>query len=97
MFRNVNLSNPENAFQGNLAKEKTKKKHFIASGGTSFENFSATRQPWLCLHGFDVCNGLPKKSFGYVTELCTNSNDIYQVAEALQYFLQKKYRWQNAC
>ena len=35
---------------------------FRVSGGTYFENFSALRQPWWRLRGFDMCTSLPKKT-----------------------------------
>ena len=62
MFRNVNLSNLENACQRNLRTESARECIYRASGGTGFENFSARRQPWWRLCGFDVCTGLRKKT-----------------------------------
>ena len=62
VFCNVNLGNLENVLQRNLKTGRARECIFRASGGTNFENFSAQHQPWWCLHGFDVCTSLPKKT-----------------------------------
>ena len=56
VFRNVSLSNLENVLQRNLRTNRARECH----RSTYFENFSARRQPWWCLRGFDVCTSMPK-------------------------------------
>ena len=51
----------ENILQRNPRTDRASECIFKLSGGKNFENFSAQHQPRWCLHGFDVCTGLPKK------------------------------------
>ena len=43
-------------------EEQTARECSRVSGGTHFENFSALRQPWWSLRGFDMCTSRPKKT-----------------------------------
>ena len=54
-------------FYKEIEEQTAKECIFRVSGGTYFENFSALRQPWWRLRGFDMCTSLPKKNSGYVT------------------------------
>ena len=62
VFHNESLSNIENVLQRNLRTDRGREWIFRVSGGTNFEHFSARCQPWLHLHGFNVCTILPKKT-----------------------------------
>ena len=46
VFYHVNVSNLENALQGNLRTGRVRECIFKASGGTDFENFLAQWQAW---------------------------------------------------
>ena len=62
VFHNVNLSYSENILQTNLRTDRAGEFIFKASGGTNIESFFVHFQPCLCLCGFDVCTGLPRKT-----------------------------------
>ena len=75
VFRNVRLSNLENVLQRNLRTGKARECILRVSGGTNFENFSAQRQPWQHLRGFNVYRSAQKNS-GYVTGSYISSNHV---------------------
>ena len=54
VYRNVNLDNLENVLQINLRTDSAGEFIFRESGGTNFKSFSAQRQPWWRLFGFDT-------------------------------------------